>query len=308
MSKNVVEQLTRAQSLLNDLFGAQQYLISAQHLTRAEWDLVSVYLQPKDYFEVVEERNCQHRCGFCFCDTPTLTIEEYHIQKLAKINKQKPKFERTWLDPVVDVPDEIFQYSYAIDDFVNIKDQLFYCSKACYVESKLLAENLDSLPLNLRKLPFSNFIECTQAISRLNENVQMGEQEENIWPSFEERNKKKQLNRIKQDLESINAIENEVTIKENVKTKEPSKEFEVKDEKTLQPMDIKKMPKMQLSLFTEVYIFLRDSISVKTKRYLKKLDEEKKTKPNEEFSSYSIPPLSSSFKRYETLEKAIGKE
>lgn len=323
MSNSTIEQLQRAQALMADLFAAQQYLISAENLTKDEWELVSVYLQSKDYFDVVEERNCNHHCGYCFCDVRTLTLEEYQMQKMAKIKKEEPKFNRSFFDPVIDVPEKIYQYSNSVKDFIDIKEQLYYCSKACYVDSNLLAKTLDTLPLNLRKLPFKNFGECIQALVRLqkkkDEDVSMEESDESVLPSFKERTKQQQLNKIKQDLYAINAIENEVVIKENVETNKPSEEFQSKIDMNdqfsstfLQPMDLKSMPKLQLSLFSEMSIFLRDFVSDKTKNFVNKLDEEKTTNSSfiysEEFTSYSIPPLSASFKRFETLEKAITKE
>ena len=299
-------QLKKLQSLLRDVFSAQQFLIEVKQLRKEQWELISMYLQKKEYLEVVEERSCNHKCGFCFCNNPTSTIEEQRLERWAKSRGEEPK-QPSLLDPRPPDNLELLEFSRTKGDFVDSSEKLYYCSNSCFVESKLLIESLDVLPLNLRKIPWSDFNECLRAMNTAKtdaiEREQRGEAPDVVMLDANPVNKR-ELHTVKEELAAVKADHSNIKITENERVAEPSDDFQIQDGIPL-PM---KPRKMQLPFFSATQSFLADLITDKTKEFLTTLKTQETSVTEEDLNSYSFQPLSATFKRYKALENTVTKE
>merc|ERR1712137_344071 len=299
------EQLERLKRLFKDVFAAQQYLIEVKQLRKEEWDCLANYFQAKEFFEVVEERSCRHTCGFCFCDNHVMTMEERHASRYAKANGLD--FEKRFTDYIVPpIPDKILKYSKKVKDFVDIKETLYYCSKNCYVEAKVLAETLDTTPINLRSIPWKSFSECLDLLRSFRNQEAGNDRDVVMTEATEGKHIQREVNKVKEELAACNVTEvaKNFKVSENIEPEQPSLVF-VETSVVPQPSD--RLKEMKLPLYAVTSVMLTDLVSEKTKKFLTTLEEIKNTTECEEFK-YSFPSISVSNKRFETFHKAIVTE
>ena len=299
-------EATRQHKLFQDVFTAQQYLINSKRLRKDQWDLCARYLRPKEYAEIVEERACNRKCGYIMCDLPIQSTGEYYDVKLAKyrIEDMGP---RNIFDPPSPVPKQLLQYNRKKGKFVDVKEELHYCCKKCYVDSQVLSKTLDSSPVNLRELPAASFKECAQLLVG---DITSSDEISDTIPSIVI--PQRALGHVREEIESVNATSmvTDIKVTENEQVEPPSDVFEDKMEIEKKKISKKlKVTKLELPFAALMYQFLEDSVNDKTIAFLSTLEDTAKVeKRTEEDSTYWFPPLSSEHKRFEVLQTAVSNQ
>jgi len=121
------------------------YLIKARRLHPDLWALCSQYIRPQEYREVVEEREGNLICGYCFCDRPIQSEEERQLSVLSTWrrpedplpifrNRENPNI----FHPVARRPEEVLNRRGPGRDLMRSTEFLSYCSEKCFIDSKLL--------------------------------------------------------------------------------------------------------------------------------------------------------------------------
>lgn len=299
-----MEEAKRYQQLFKDVFSAQQFLISSKNLKKDQWDLCAMYLRPSDLAEVLEERSCNNICGNVMCNNTIQSVEDYQRNKLAKITRDEGESTRSVFDPPIAPPKQLLQYNRKKKEFVDVKDELGFCCKKCFVDSQVLSRTLDTTPVNLRNLPHGTF---NDNVARLMETIVSDNDKMDIDNVKVDTN----LNLVREELAAVNASTVSISVSENQNITAPSTHFEDVDTKKKEEIKKKKQKEipfsMQLSNFAVLYEFLEDSVTKKTISFLKLLQEELQIQKIESDSSkYWFPPISSGYKRYEILQAAIS--